>query len=170
METKCETLYNIGAYEIQQYQQNRYPLFFLDVVEEVTPGEYARAKKNFTYNEWFFPAHFADEPNVPGFVQLECLAQTFIMTFLTFPEHKGKKTAFLNVNNLSMRRQIVPGDTLIIEAHLKSFRRGIAKGYVEGMVDGEKALYVDIQVGLPDVMKAFIPNKAEKKDQEKSGE
>ena len=57
---KYEPIYNIGAYEIQQYQQNRYPLFFLDVVEEVIPGEYVRAKKNFTYDEWFFPAHFAD--------------------------------------------------------------------------------------------------------------
>lgn len=159
-----EPIYNLGAYEIQQYQQNRYPLFFLDVVEEARPGEYARAKKNFTYNEWFFPAHFADEPNVPGFVQLECLAQTFIMTFLTIPEHKGKKTAFLNVNNLSMRRQIVPGDTLIIEAHLKSFKRGIAIGYVEGKVNGENALYVDMKVGLPDVMKAFIPRPKEEGD------
>ena len=51
MADKYQPIYNIGAYEIQQYQQNRYPLFFLDVVEEVIPGEYVRAKKNFTYDE-----------------------------------------------------------------------------------------------------------------------
>jgi len=152
-----EPIFNLGAYEIQQYQQNRYPLFFLDVVEEAKPGEYVRARKNFTYNEWYFPAHFADEPNVPGFVQLECLAQTFIMTFLTIPEHKGKKTAFLNVNNLRMRRQIVPGDTMILEAHLNKFKRGVAEGHVEATVNGERALEVDMKVGLPDVMQEFIP-------------
>ena len=94
MEKKYEPLFNLDAYEIQQYQQNRYPLLFVDKFIEVRPGEYAKAYKNFTYNEWFFPAHFADEPNVPGFVQVESLAQTFIMIFLTIPEHKGKKRPF----------------------------------------------------------------------------
>ena len=157
MEKKYEPLYNLGAYEIQQYQQNRYPLLFIDKVVEARPGEYVKAYKNFTYNEWFFPAHFADEPNVPGFVQVESLAQTFIMTFLTIPEHKGKKTAFLAINNMKFRRQILPGDRVDIEAHLESFKRGLAKGHVEATVDGEFAYSGDLTCGLPDVMKAYRP-------------
>lgn len=157
MEQNYEPIYNINAYDIQQYQQNRYPLFFLDIVEEAIPGKYARAKKNFTYDEWFFPAHFADEPNVPGFIQMEILAQTFIMTFLTIPEHKGKKTAFLNVDNLRMRKKVIPGDSMIIEAELKSFRRGVAQGYVEAKVNGEYALSADLKIALPDVMRDFLP-------------
>ena len=158
METqKYAPIYHIDAYEIQKYQQNRYPLFFLDEVEEVIPGEYVRARKNFTYNEWFFPAHFADEPNVPGFIQMECLAQTFIMTFLTIPEHKGKKTAFLNVDNLRMRQKIVPGDSIVIEGFLKSFKRGVAKGHVEAKMNGEFALGADLTIALPDIMRDFIP-------------
>ena len=152
-----EALYDLGAYEIQQYQQNRYPVLLIDVIEEARPGEYARARKNFTYNEWYFPAHFQDEPNVPGFVQMELLAQTFIMTFLTIPEHKGKKTAFLNVDKLKFRRKIVPGDTAIIEATLKSFKRGVAQGHVECTVNGEFALSADLKIGLPDIMREFVP-------------
>ncbi len=152
-----ETLYNIGAYEIQQYQQNRYPLFFLDKVTEARPGEYVRAYKNFTYDEWFFPAHFADEPNVPGFIQMELLAQTFIMTFLTMPEHKGKKTAFLNVDHLKFRKKIVPGDRVDIEATLKSFKRGVAQGYAEAKVDGVYAYSAELKIGLPDIMREFVP-------------
>lgn len=155
---KNDPIYNIGAYEIQQYQQNRYPMFWLDVVEEVRPGEYARARKNFTYNEWYFPVHFEDEPNVPAFVQIESLAQTFIMTFLTLPENKGKKTAFLNADNLRMRKKIVPGDTMIIEATLKRFKRGVATGYVEAKVDGEFAVGMDIRIGLPDIMREYVPS------------
>ncbi len=157
METNYEPMHNIGAYGIQQFQQNRYPLLFLDVMEEIVPGKYARAKKNFTYDEWFFPAHFADEPNVPGFIQMELLAQTFIMTFLSLPEHKGKKTAFLNVDNLRFRRKLEPGDTVIIEAHLKSFRRGVAQGHAEATVGGEFALSADLKIGLPDIMREFVP-------------
>lgn len=77
--------------KFKKYQQNRYPCFFVDKIVEAVPGEYAKGYKNFTYNEWFFPAHFEDEPNVPGFVQIETLTQVFLMTFLTFPENKGKK-------------------------------------------------------------------------------
>ncbi len=157
MDDKFDEIENIGAHEIQQYQQNRYPLFFLDVCEEIIPGKYVKAKKNFTYNEWYFPAHFADEPNVPGFIQLEILAQTFIMTFLTIPEYKGKKTAFLDVENLCMRKKIVPGDTLIAEAFLEKFRRGIAEGYVTATVNGEKALSVRLRIGVPDIVKMYTP-------------
>ena len=74
---------NLDAMAIQKYQQNRYPSLFIDFVEEAIPGKSAKGHKNFSYNEWYFPAHFADEPNVPGFVQVEALTQMFLMTFLT---------------------------------------------------------------------------------------
>ena len=43
---------------IRSSQQNRYPLLFLDKIIEIKPCKYVKAIKNFTYNEWFFPAHF----------------------------------------------------------------------------------------------------------------
>lgn len=156
-EVEYEPIYNIDAYGIQQYQQNRYPLFFLDKVVEAIPGKYAHAYKNWTYDEWFFPAHFADEPNVPGFIQMETCAQTFIMTFLTLPEHKGKKTAFLSVDNLKFRQKIEPGDRVDLEAYLDSFKRGVAKGRVVATKNGDFAYGCDISVGLPDVMKQYFP-------------
>ena len=45
-------LKNLDAYEIQKYQQNRYPLLFIDYVKEAIPGKMARGHKNFSYNEW----------------------------------------------------------------------------------------------------------------------
>lgn len=39
---------------IQKCQRNRYPLLFIDKVEEAVPMERAHAIKNFSYNEWFF--------------------------------------------------------------------------------------------------------------------
>ena len=157
MENEYEPIYNIGAYEIQQYQQNRYPVFFLDVCEEIIPGKYVKAKKNLTYNEWYFPAHFADEPNVPGFIQLEILAQTFIMTFLSIPEYKGKKTAFLDVTDFHMRKAIVPGDTLIIEAFLEKFLRGIAEGYAVASLNDEKVISARFKIAVPDKLKMYTP-------------
>ena len=150
-------LINLDAYTIQQYQQNRYPCFFVDMIEEAIPGKWAKGYKNFTYNEWFFPAHFADEPNVPGFVQIETLTQVFLMTFLTIPENKGKKTGFVSVKNARFKKKIVPGDKLEIKATLDSFRRGLAKGHVEGYIKDELACSAELEIAIPEIMKQFIP-------------
>ncbi|MBR6419315.1 MAG: beta-hydroxyacyl-ACP dehydratase [Oscillospiraceae bacterium] len=154
-----QILRDIDAFAIQEYQQNRYPLLFVDKITEAVPGVSAKGFKNFTYNEWFFPAHFEDEPNVPGFVQIETLTQVFLMTFLTLPEHKGKKTGFVAVKNARFRKKIVPGDRLDMEAELKSFRRGLAIGTCTGYVGGEVACSVELEIAIPDVMNQFIPKK-----------
>jgi len=150
-------LRNLDPIQIQEYQQNRYPCFFLDVVEEAVPGKYAKGYKLFTYNEWFFPCHFADEPNVPGFIQIESLTQMFLMTFLTYPENKGKKTGFVSLKNAKFKRKIVPGDRLDIVAELTSFRRGLSIGSVKSYVKGEPACEIELVVAIPDIMTQFRP-------------
>lgn len=160
METKTQvwdTLTNLNAYEIQQYQQNRYPLLFIDYVNEAIPGKCAKGYKNFTYNEWFFPAHFEDEPNVPGFVQIEALTQMFLMTFLTIPEYKGKKTGFVSVNHAGFKRKIIPGERLDIVADLHSYKRGVAKGSAIGYVDGKEACNIELVIAIPDILNQYKP-------------
>jgi|TARA_B110000259_G_C13851285_1_gene336926 3-hydroxyacyl-[acyl-carrier-protein] dehydratase len=144
---------------IRSSQQNRYPLLFLDKIIEIKPGKYVKAIKNFTYNEWFFPAHFDDEPNVPGFIQLEVLVQTFIMTFLSIKKYRNMKTNFLDANNTKFRRKIIPGDKLEIKAVLDDFKRGLARGYAEGYVDGEFACSSEFIITIPDILNKFTPKK-----------
>lgn len=155
--TEYTTLTNLDSEEIQKYQQNRPPLLFVDKIIEAIPGKSAKGYKNFTYNEWFFPAHFADEPNVPGFIQIEALTQVFLMTFLTMPENKGKKTGFVSVTNAKFKKKIIPGDRLDMEAQLYSYRRGLAKGKVTGYVNGEIANEEELTVSIPDIMLQFMP-------------
>lgn len=152
-------LKNLDPIEIQTYQQNRYPCFFVDCIEEAVPGKYAKGFKNFTFNEWFFPAHFSDEPNVPGFIQIEMLTQVFLMTFLTFPENKGKKTGFVSVDHARFKQKIVPGKRVDIAATLDSYRHGLAKGSAIGTINGEVACQIELTVAVPDVMTAFMPKK-----------
>ena len=152
-------LKNLDPIEIQTYQQNRYPCFFVDCIEEAVAGKYAKGFKNFTFNEWFFPAHFFDEPNVPGFIQIEMLTQVFLMTFLTFPENKGKKTVFVSVDHARFKQKIVPGKRVDIAATLDSYRHGLAKGSAIGTINGEVACQIELTVAVPDVMTAFMPKK-----------
>jgi 3-hydroxyacyl-[acyl-carrier-protein] dehydratase len=142
---------------IKKCQQNRHPILFIDKIYDVIPGVSVKGLKSFSYNEWFFPAHFEDDPSVPGFIQIESLVQTFIMTFLTLDEHRGKKTNFVSIDNVKFRKMIIPGDQMIIHAKLVSFRRGIAKGSAESFVDGQPACRADFVVSLPDILNNFKP-------------
>jgi len=152
-----EIIKNLDAYAIQQYQQNRYPCLFIDYVEEAVPGKSAKGYKNFTFNEWFFPAHFPDEPNVPGFIQIEALTQLFLMTFLTLPGNKGKKTGFVSIENARFRKKIIPGNRLDIQAEIKSYRRGLAKGTSVGYINGEVACSAELVIAIPDILNEFMP-------------
>jgi 3-hydroxyacyl-[acyl-carrier-protein] dehydratase len=143
--------------EIIRCQRNRYPVLLIDKIIDFVPQERATGIKCFTYNEWFFPGHFDDEPNVPGFVQIESLVQTFIMTFLCMPEYAGMKTNFASINNIRFKRKIVPGEMLKIEATLKTFKRGVAIGYADSNVDGEPACSAEFMVSIPDILDQFKP-------------
>lgn len=143
---------------IIRHQRNRYPVLLIDKIVDLVPGERATGIKCFTYNEWFFPGHFDDEPNVPGFVQIESLVQTFIMTFLCKDEYAGMKTNYVSITNVKFKRKVVPGDVLRIEATLKLFKRGIATGYAESTVDGQAACSAEFVVAVPDILDQYKPS------------
>lgn len=142
---------------ILKHQRNRYPVLLIDKIVGLIPGERATGIKCFTYNEWFFPGHFDDEPNVPGFVQIESLVQTFILTFLCKNEFSGMKTNFVSINNIRFRRKVIPGDVLRVEAFLKSFKRGVAIGSAQSFVGGEPACSAEFVVAVPDILNKFKP-------------
>ena len=148
---------NLDIPGIKAYQQNRHPLLFLDKIVDTIPGEEANSIKCFSYNEWFFPAHFEDDPSVPGFILVESMAQTFLMTFLTLEEHKGKVAVGREINNVRFKKMVIPGDLLKINAKLLSFKRGIAKGTAEGFVDGDLVCKAEFIVCLPDVLSNLKP-------------
>ncbi len=143
--------------DIIRHQRNRYPVLLIDKIIDLVPGERATGIKCFTYNEWFFPGHFDDEPNVPGFVQIESLVQTFIMTFLCQDKFSGMKTNFVSIDKIKFKRKIVPGDVLKIEAVLNSLKFGIAKGFAQSFVDGELACSAEFIVALPAILDQFKP-------------
>ena len=68
----------------------------IDYVTSVLPGKYANGYKNFTNNEWFFPQHFPGNPNVPGALQLEALAQMLTVAITTMDGLKGRVTHALS--------------------------------------------------------------------------
>lgn len=148
---------SMGIDYIKKCQQNRFPLLFIDRMLRVEPGVRAEAIKNFSYNEWYFPAHFDDEPIVPGFVLLESMTQTFLMTFLTLNDYQGEKTSFLSASNVQFRKKVAPGDTLTITSSLNSFRHGVARGQSVGQVEELEVCSCELTIGIPSVLSRLQP-------------
>ena len=161
-----DSIYNIdvsvnkcffGVDRIQECLLNKYPWLFLDLVFDIEPGKYVKAIKNFTYNEHYFPAHFPGDPSVPGFIQIECCMQAFLLTFLSLDKYKRSETADRLLNNVHIRRKIIPGDSLVLIAQLDRFNRGVAVGHVESYVDGEPAISFDVTAVIIDELDKFKP-------------
>ena len=154
---------NLDINEIMKYHNCNYPVLMVDYFEEVLPGKYAKGYKNFTYNEWFFPGHFEDDPNVPSSVMLEALSQTMLMAFLTIPKYKKMHTACLKIDKVEFKRKIIPGERMDTSAELKMSRGGVFAGHCEGSVNGELAVKADYVMGIPDIIASFSPNSSDEK-------
>ena len=142
---------------IIKHQRNRYPVLLVDKIVELEPGKRATGIKCFTFNEWFFQGHFLDDPNVPGTIQIECMAQTLLLSFQCMPEYQGMKANASMYRKVNFRRRIVPGDTLRMEAVLRSFKRGVAIGFVQSYVESEEACSAEFVIVLPEILKKFSP-------------
>lgn len=142
------------AFEIQRYQQNRYPAFFLDSIENVVPGKFTSGTKLFSYNEWF--SQNRSDIFVPTVIVGEALEQTYLMTFLTLPENKGLKTSTVSLS-AEYFKEVRFGDKLITEAELILNSRGLTKGTVVGKVNGEVVCKANFTVVIPTTMNEFKP-------------
>jgi len=148
---------DFGISKIKECLLNKYPWLFVDRVLDIEPGKYVVAQKNFTYNEDYFPAHFPGAPSVPGFIQIESCMQTFLLTFLSLDGYKRRETADRLLNNVLVKRQVIPGDSIEIRATLTSFARGVAKGRVESFVDCEAAVSFDVMAVVVGELDKYTP-------------
>lgn len=144
--------------ELMKYQPNRYPFLMIDVVEEVVPGKYAKGYKNLTMNEWYFPKHFPDGPNMPGALQLEALAQMLTVAVTTQDGLQGKITHALE-HRVKFKKEVVPGDRFEIETEILSWRRGICKGVGRGITNGDVACEADMTITIPDILEQYLPKR-----------
>lgn len=156
LETKEMQPFSLNAQELQEYQPNRYPFLMIDRVTEVLPGKYAKGYKNLTNNEWYFPKHFPDEPNMPGCLQVEAMAQMLTVAILTVDGMKGKIVH--GYKHAGTFHQIVePGDRLEMYAEILSFKRGLCMGQVKGYIDGQLACELESTIIIPDIFNQFKP-------------
>ncbi len=136
--------------DIQKILPHRYPFLLVDAITEFEEGKSITGIKNVTANEPQFTGHFPGNPIMPGVLITEALAQVGAVMLLSMPENKGKLGVFTGINNFKFRRQVVPGDTLVLHADLVTYRHGMGKAEVKATVDGKLAAGGEISFAVVD--------------------
>ena len=154
---------SFDAYELQQYEPNRYPFLYIDRVTECVPGKYAKGYKNLSNNEWFFPKHYIGHPFMPAAIQTEALSQMVTIAFTTLPEVDSMDVKGARWS-AKFHKEIYPGDRLDIEAEVIKYTRGVGTGVAKGYVDGELACEVEVTMIIPCIFEKYRPKKRIKND------
>ena len=133
--------------QIKAYLPQRYPFLMVDRVLEIEMGKRIKAYKNVTVNEEFFQGHFPHKPIMPGVMIIEALAQAAgVLGFKSQEKlpRDGYLYYFVGADGVRLKRPVVPGDQLMLEAELVVVKRGIYKFQCKASVDGELACVATI--------------------------
>ncbi|MEN6426235.1 MAG: UDP-3-O-acyl-N-acetylglucosamine deacetylase [Phycisphaerales bacterium] len=135
---------------IQKILPHRYPFLLVDKIIEVEGDTRIKGVKNVTFNEQFFQGHFPSTPIMPGVLIVEAMAQVSGLLFAQRLEHTGKLAMLLSMDNVKLRRAVVPGDQLILIAETVRLRRRTAHCRCQAMVGDIVAAEAEIKFILVD--------------------
>ncbi len=129
---------------------HRPPFLFVDIIDELVVGISAVGRWKLHGDEWFFPGHFPSRPTLPGVLMCEAIAQVGAYAILSDPARAGKLPLFGGLDSARFRRQVVPGDELIIRVELGRMSARAGKGTGVASVNGAVACECELMFVLVD--------------------
>ena len=118
---------------------HRAPFLLVDELISIVPGESASGVWRLSGQEYFFAGHFPGRPTLPGVLMCEAIAQVGAAAVLADPRFAGKLPLFGGLDKARFRRQVVPGDELLLEVQLGRMSARAGKGSGRALVDGNVA-------------------------------
>ena len=118
---------------------HRPPFLLVDELVSLDPPTSAAGIWRLTGDEYFFPGRFPGRPTLPGVLMCEAIAQVGACAVLSSGDHRGRIPLFGGLDKARFRRQVVPGDELLIEVELGRLSARAGKGSGTVTVDGQLA-------------------------------
>jgi 3-hydroxyacyl-[acyl-carrier-protein] dehydratase len=146
-QTEIKKVFSIE--EIQKILPHRYPFALVDKIIDFIPGKSAVGVKNVTVNEPQFQGHFPGRPIMPGVLIVEAMAQVGGVVMTQVPELEGGLFLFAGIDKVRFRRQVVPGDQLVMTVELLWVKqRRFGKMQARAEVDGQLACEGELMFSL----------------------
>jgi 3-hydroxyacyl-[acyl-carrier-protein] dehydratase len=123
--------------EILKNLPHAFPFRMIDRILEIEKGRRAVALKNVSIDEPYFLGHFPKEPVLPGVLMVEAMAQTGGLAFHSSFEEGEGIPVLARIEEFRLKKSVIPGDQLIIEAEVLHEFSGLAKVSVLARVEGE---------------------------------
>jgi 3-hydroxyacyl-[acyl-carrier-protein] dehydratase len=115
-----------------------FPFRMIDRILEVERGKKAVALKNVSIDEPCFSGNFSKEPILPAVLIVEAMAQIGGLAFhSSFEKEEEGIPVLARIEKFRLKRSVVPGDQLIIEAEVLHTFSDLAKVKVLATVEGE---------------------------------
>ncbi|WP_251958253.1 3-hydroxyacyl-ACP dehydratase FabZ [Nostoc commune] len=135
--------------EIQKLLPHRYPFLLVDKIIDYVPGKKAVGVKNVTINEPHFQGHFPERPLMPGVLIVEAMAQVGGIVLTQMSSVEGGLFVFAGIDKVRFRRQVVPGDQLVMTVELLWVKqRRFGKMQSRAEVDGQLACEGELMFSL----------------------
>ena len=128
---------------------HRYPMLLVDRVVELAADRIIGIK-NVTMNEPFFQGHYPGTPIMPGVLVVEAMAQLSGVLIGQKLEHTGKLAVLLSLDQVKLRRPVIPGDQLVLEAEAVRVRSRIAHMRCRAYVAEDLAAEAEVKFMLVD--------------------
>ena len=122
--------------EILERLPHAFPFRMIDRLLEIEEGKRAIALKNVSIDEPYFSGHYPKEPILPAVLMVEAMAQTGGLAFHSSFEKEEGIPVLARIEEFRLKRRVIPGDQLIIEAEVLHVFSGLAKVKVLAKVDG----------------------------------
>ncbi|MDR2710346.1 MAG: 3-hydroxyacyl-ACP dehydratase FabZ, partial [Burkholderiales bacterium] len=119
-----------------------------------------------------FTGHFPDYPVMPGVLVIEALAQVAVILAYksgasSMPNGERGIILFAGIDEARFKRQVIPGDVLVLEAEMIRTTRGVGKYKARALVDGKVACEAVLMAALRPPLRSAAQKKSDAAEKQK---
>lgn len=134
-----EIAYPCGKETVEAVLPHRDPFVWVSRVISCEPGVSVVAELDVDSSLPLFEGHFPEHPVLPGVILMEALAQAASFCVLLDGDRAGSIGFLTGIDKAKFRRQVKPGDTVVLDARIVKSSSRMCVAEVEATVDGEVA-------------------------------